>query len=318
MGNHDRNRVLNGSATGTLTNAAGHTIQGAGQLGVNLIGLVNQGLILANQPTPLVIDPSAAGLINTGTLRATSGGTLQLTGNVGSFNNTGGTIEALAGSQVVFQSGAVVTNLTSNVLNGGIWKAESVGGSSATIDFQGTNTYIALTNSTADIYLIGPNSVIQARSVSGAIQSLDSTLFDNAGALRLQQGRTFVATGGSGNFTNESTGLLELSDSAFQSNNLTSSGTVRSFGNSTITIATNFNNRGTVDLQTGILTLSGSGTNNLNTGTIFTGTGTLRLAGGTLSANTPVTIPTLSKPVARSPVGAMSPLPALRLSRAAP
>ena len=214
---------------------------------------------MANQPTALEINPNATGMINTGTLRATNGATLQLSGtNGGSFNNTGGTFEALANSQVVILSGAVVTNLTSNVLNGGIWKANSVGGSSATIDFQGTNTTIALTNSTADIYLIGPNSVIQGKNVSSATLPLDNTLFDNAGALRLQQGRTFIATAASGIFTNESTGLLELSDSTFQSNKLANSGTVRSFGTSTVTtgVGNRVTGNGSIIANTGTLTIT--------------------------------------------------------------
>src|SRR2546427_8532754 len=33
---------------GLLTDAAGHTIQGAGQIGANVMGLLNQGLIRAN------------------------------------------------------------------------------------------------------------------------------------------------------------------------------------------------------------------------------------------------------------------------------
>ena len=80
MSNYANNRIFgnSGSATEVLTNAAGHTIQGAGQLGVNQMGLNNQGLILANESAGLTINTSAAGgLTNNGTMRA-SGGTLTI------------------------------------------------------------------------------------------------------------------------------------------------------------------------------------------------------------------------------------------------
>src|SRR5437899_10047344 len=50
--NPNNANVITGNSTGleVLTHAAGHTIQGAGQLGANRLGLLNQGLILANQP----------------------------------------------------------------------------------------------------------------------------------------------------------------------------------------------------------------------------------------------------------------------------
>ena len=81
------------ASTNVLTVPTTRTIQGAGQIGVDLMGLNNQGLIDANQSTLLMIDPSAAGVTNTGTLRATNSATLRFSGaNGGSFTNTGGTI----------------------------------------------------------------------------------------------------------------------------------------------------------------------------------------------------------------------------------
>jgi hypothetical protein len=277
---------IGGSAGGRLTNAAGHTIQGSGFIGADEKAITNQGLIVANQPTALEINPNASGMINTGTLRATNGATLQLSGtNGGSFENRGGTFEALANSQIVIQSGAVVTNLTSNVLSGGIWKANSVGGSSATISFESNNT--AISNNAADIYLIGANSVIQAKTVAGVTQSLDNTLALNTGALRLQQGRTFVATAASGNFGNESTGLLELSDSTFQSNNLANNGTLTSFGTSTVTTgaANRVTGNGSIVANTGTLTI----TRGVNMGAASTMTSnagaTINLSGATAASN---------------------------------
>src|SRR5207244_3857063 len=101
-----------------LTNAAGHTIQGAGQLGRNFMGLLNQGLILANQSTALTIDPTdSLGVTNTGTLEAASGGTLALTG--GLFTNTGGLIVAAADGTVLVNNAATVSGGTVRAASGG-------------------------------------------------------------------------------------------------------------------------------------------------------------------------------------------------------
>ena len=96
--NSPGNRVR-GGASSRLINDVGHTIQGSGQIGLDQIAITNAGLIVANQPTVLGIGPNANGMINIGTLRASNGATLVLSGsNGGSFNNAGGTIEALNGS----------------------------------------------------------------------------------------------------------------------------------------------------------------------------------------------------------------------------
>ena len=77
LSNHGNNRIL---GTGTLTNAPGHAIRGSGQLGVNQLALVNQGVIEANQSTPLTVNLGAgAPFTNQGTLRATHGGNLIFT-----------------------------------------------------------------------------------------------------------------------------------------------------------------------------------------------------------------------------------------------
>ena len=80
------------------------TIQGSGNIGRNTLNLVNtaDGLIDANvDGETLVLDPSG-GFTNNGTLRASSGGILVLRNAGGSdFDNVGGTIEALNGSEVL-------------------------------------------------------------------------------------------------------------------------------------------------------------------------------------------------------------------------
>jgi len=69
MGNDIDNRIIGTANTDILTNVD-NTIQGSGRLGNNSMGLVNQGTVVANQVIELQVDPSAAGVINTGTMRS--------------------------------------------------------------------------------------------------------------------------------------------------------------------------------------------------------------------------------------------------------
>jgi len=93
--NQTNNRIV-GASGGSLTNVD-NTIQGAGQIGINATGLDNQGTIIAAGTNKLTIDPAAAGMFNSGILRAAAG-TLRL--QAGSIDNLGGTIEALDASLV--------------------------------------------------------------------------------------------------------------------------------------------------------------------------------------------------------------------------
>ena len=78
MSDNVNNRIRTG---GTLTQAAGHTIRGAGAL-LNNTG----GTIIADLLTALTIDPSGAtGMINEGTLRATNSGGINIVS--GAFEN---------------------------------------------------------------------------------------------------------------------------------------------------------------------------------------------------------------------------------------
>jgi hypothetical protein len=117
LGNNSNNRIYASGTTNLLTNK-NNTIEGSGQIGVGLMGLVNQSTIRANQLTPLIIDPSTAGVVNTGLLRADSGATLQLQN--GSITNTGGTIESFGAGSIVNFSSASVTNGLLRSSDGGV------------------------------------------------------------------------------------------------------------------------------------------------------------------------------------------------------
>ncbi len=95
----------------TLTNGAGHTIQGSGQIGQNAMGLNNQGLIVANQSSPLIIDvSSASGFTTQGVVRVNSGSSLVM-GSGDNFTQTAGTTVV---NGVLNSNGGVVT------VNGGV------------------------------------------------------------------------------------------------------------------------------------------------------------------------------------------------------
>jgi major membrane immunogen (membrane-anchored lipoprotein) len=148
-----RNRIFGTASTDRLTHAAGHTIQGSGEIGHNQMKLTNQGLIVANQSAGITIDPTdgADGVINTGTLRASNGGKLTL--HNGNFTNTGATIEALDGSEVQLSGGNIVGGTLStsgsgvirNVFGGATLQNLTLSGlfahdNSTTITLQGTFT----------------------------------------------------------------------------------------------------------------------------------------------------------------------------------
>lgn len=118
-------------ATSILTNGAAHTIHGEGRFGDNInLSVINEGLIIADRPRPLVLDPSGSFTNTAGaTLRVTAGRTL--TAPPATWTNSG-TIDIDAGalldrSGAITQSGGV-TNVEgtlkftggSFVLNGGM------------------------------------------------------------------------------------------------------------------------------------------------------------------------------------------------------
>ncbi|WP_045220858.1 beta strand repeat-containing protein [Desulfonatronum thioautotrophicum] len=95
--------LITGSAGSTLINHEEHTISGAGNIGNNNIGFDNRGVIEAVGDAGLIIRPRTGvdtTRINTGTMRATADSTLTFNTS-GVLFNTGGTIEAAAGGEVV-------------------------------------------------------------------------------------------------------------------------------------------------------------------------------------------------------------------------
>ena len=95
------------------------TIQGAGQL--NFAGITNQALIDAQGTNPLNIG-TQGNTVNPGTMQASHGGTLILSGTsqTNPLNNIGGTIQALDGSSVLLENPSYITGGTLTTAGSGV------------------------------------------------------------------------------------------------------------------------------------------------------------------------------------------------------
>ncbi|MDB5325353.1 MAG: hypothetical protein JWM57_922 [Phycisphaerales bacterium] len=272
--------TLNGSGTVTLQSAArirgggtftnNSTIQGetssSGSIGANDTNIVNHGTINANSATglSLVLDPLSNGsLVNTATLQASGGGRLVLTGSGGGdFANTGGTIQALAGSIVRLDSNASVTGGTLGAVGTGVVETNN-----ATLTGLTTSGTVNVLNNTT-LTLVGTvvnNGAINFNSIGNITE-----LFTNGADVTLSGSGTVNLTSaarirGGGTFTNNITLQGDTNSSTSIGNNDTT------LVNNGLIIA---NNAGTVlvlDPGTGGLT---------NNGTLrASGTGTLLLTG---------------------------------------
>lgn len=113
---------LAGSGNPPVTFVNQQTIQGQGSFGVEGLTINNQATINATGGT-LTVEPSSAGITNTGVMEASSGGTLDIVyGLISPLNNTGGTIKALDGG-IVILGGPTVNGGTLTTVGSGIVEA---------------------------------------------------------------------------------------------------------------------------------------------------------------------------------------------------
>ena len=121
LSDNQNNRIIGMDGTSKLIIDEGQTIQGAGSIGVDQLAVENNGKIVATSPfNPLIIDPNAIGVTNTGTLEAILNSTLRLQN--GTFNNTDGTNHG----RIEASSGGIV-ELSNAVVNGGELKTVGTG-----------------------------------------------------------------------------------------------------------------------------------------------------------------------------------------------
>ena len=250
MGNNDGNRILGSLGTNILTNGPDHKIAGSGAIGVNTMGLINNGTIQADQPVPLVIDPSGANVVNNGLFIASNGGTLRLFG--GTFNNANGTILAQQDSIVRLSDNANVS--------GGILESEGTG-------------RFALLNDDQPI-------------VSGEIENNALITFDASGngmaELRIEDGTLLNGTG-TIRMGNDDGNRIR---SSIGTNILTNGPNHKIAGSGAIGVNTmGLINNGTIQADQPVpLVIDPSGANVVNNGLfIASNGGTLRLFGGTFN-----------------------------------
>jgi len=130
MSNQISNRIYGITGTQIFTNVD-NTIRGSGNIGLNLMSIINQGTIIADQSNVLRIDPNSDGFTNSGTLRAENGATLRIdpdpfTTSGFVFAEAGSIIRRIvagyiqtAGSTII--DGALTLNAGQTVtLNGGV------------------------------------------------------------------------------------------------------------------------------------------------------------------------------------------------------
>jgi hypothetical protein len=295
-------RIAGASGVPTALVNVDNTIQGQGAIGLGEISLVNQKTISASGGT-LTIQPNTSGVSNTGLIEAQSGSTLAL---IGTYTNTGGTIEALDGGTVSLDggliSGGTLTTtgtgmfttppggdnpMLNGVTNSGLINIP--GGASATV--QGT-----ITN----------NGTFQ---VSGQLFFSGSVTIKGTGT-ELLQGGTLQLAGGTDSLTNlqlihgggtildlplTNQGTIEADNTStrlsLQGSTTTNTATLEASGGGTLDISNNetVNNTGsTIEALTGSTVLL-EGT--VNGGTLKTsGTGVIESENGTLDGT--VNVPT--------------------------
>jgi PEP-CTERM motif len=122
MSDYTQNRIYGSTGTEQLTNGAGHTIEGSGQIGIGLMSLINNGTILANQSNTLTIEPNAAGATNNGTFQVNGGSSLVVNGsfatagivNIGQVGSPSASLFQMAGSNDYVQTGGTTSLWTSS------------------------------------------------------------------------------------------------------------------------------------------------------------------------------------------------------------
>ena len=179
----------------TLTNGTTHTIEGMGNIGMNLVFIVNDHLIDANvNGGVLLIDPGNAGgganaFVNNGTVRASGGGILQLTGNgFGEFGGSG-TYEAQNGSEVQIASFTILRDST--FVTSGTGRVRTLDGTDTTF-MNITNTGQFQVGNNADAQMVGTiNNMGEIVLASTGSQSD----FELGGNVMLTGGGTLSMTG---------------------------------------------------------------------------------------------------------------------------
>lgn len=240
MSNRAANRITGSPATAVLTNAADHTIRGAGQIGIaGNMGLINEGLIEAVGSAGLTVllntDPTVA-RSNTGTMRATGGATLTLGASAFDMElaNAGGLIEAQDGGTVVIAGSRILggtldtegtgvidlrnSGVLSDLRNDGLVRVSNglAGRLQGTLENFGEINLNSIGSSTqilllGDVTLTGPGLLTGSNSTANTIFGTPSTTLTQ-GADHTIRGAFNI--GNAGNMALNNAGVIEAQDSA--------------------------------------------------------------------------------------------------------
>ncbi len=229
--------------TGNETLINKSTIAGAGNIGLNLMGLDNQGTIIANQSTPLQIQTNSTGFRNTGTLSVTNGHELDI---IGSFDNfSGSTLSvgtyAVTGT-LLFERANILTNAANITLTGASSQIVDQNNNSALANF-------AANSSKSSFTLIGGRSFTTTGD--------PGQVFRNAGTVRVTSNCAFTVSGTTPTY-------LQTAGQTTVDGTLTA-GVINLMGGSvfgTGTVSGSFQSRGTVNIgdalmQAGRLAIAG-------------------------------------------------------------
>jgi len=222
----------------TLVNGAGHTIQGAGEIGGDpTFTLNNQGTMNANQPAGIQI--AAGSIVNSGLMEATAGSVLEIASVPGVTFTNNGTVNVAASSMFTVGNATKFTNYQNQTLTGGTY--DIAGG----FLFAGAD----IVTNQATLSLSGDGAVVDALSDQNGLRDFS----DNGaqGQFSLLDDAT-LQTGG--DFTNQ--GAVDISAGSLFAVGPTGTGTSSQTGGSTVLDGTL--KAGTVVLDGG--DLSGTGT----------------------------------------------------------
>lgn len=314
--------IVLGTGAGNQFSGAGATsliidqnVSGVGNIGANVLTLTNNSTIDANiSPTvstsPLYIQAGGGGMANNGTLEATNGGNLTLTGST-ITNSSGGIIEAVGAdsssnpSTVVLTSNVTVVggtltttgagvievaanniaNLT-NLTNKGTLNVQNNGEilSTGTITNNGTITLQGGGNQT---YFYAPNATVLTGTGTLVMTSTNgqySANVDGPGGLTNDETITGAGQIDSGAFTNNGTINANISGQTLVAQSLssgTNTKTMEASGGGTLEFnGSSWNNAGgTITAQTGSgvdltggVTITGGTLNSVGTGQVFVAT----------------------------------------------
>jgi hypothetical protein len=246
------------SDTGTLTNS-NNTITGYGNLGNGTLTLVNKGTISANGSVSsgsLTVQPGSGAMANSGTMEASNQGILILEGT---YNNTGGTIEALGENGATNISTVELTAGT--VVNGGTLTTTTAGSNSGIIEGTGAVTLNGVTNNGTYAVTAGTTTTLEGTITNAGNITLTGSTLSLGNSVTLNGKGTVVLSNSATNLITAATSGLTLTNA----NTIEGAGTIQNMGIvNTGTISANqstpliilpssagLNNKGTLSVSAG-------------------------------------------------------------------